>query len=204
MDPLLPAASSLWRGVHCDKQRLWDHLMFHICSHVRTHTHTHIEAQMSAHDSILRDHIDANACPCNCTSSRSALVRLDAVMSTADSICFSSFFFFSLKTWFPYLPKALESSHLSFSASPPPLPAPPTSISSGPSRIGVNYSKEADVTAKQSSDGEEASYVVPPLFFISLPSSSESSNHHSLASSMPDMYKCCISVSVVFKKKKEG
>lgn len=47
-------------SVHRDKQRLSDHLIFCICSH--THTHTDIEAQMPAHDSVLRDHIDANAC----------------------------------------------------------------------------------------------------------------------------------------------
>lgn len=47
-------------SVHRDKRRLSDHLIFCICTHTRAHTD--IEAQMPAHDSVLRDHIDANAC----------------------------------------------------------------------------------------------------------------------------------------------
>lgn len=109
-------------SVHCDKQRLWDHLMFRICSHMLAHPHTHWGSNASTWQRFEGSY-RCKYMPCNCTSSSSALSRLDAVVSTADSICFSSglffvFVFFLPKTWFPYLPKALESSHLSFSASP--------------------------------------------------------------------------------------
>lgn len=110
--------------------------------------------------------------PCNCTSSRSALSKLDAVMSTADSICFSllSFFFFFPSQDLISIPtqsfRILSSYLLSLSFLLPSLflllllHQP---VSSGPSRSDGTDSKEADVTAKQLNDREEASCVVSPF-----------------------------------------
>lgn len=107
--------------------------------------------------------------PCNCTSGGSSLCRLDAVMSVADSICFSSFpFFFFLQD----LISIPTQSFRILSSFLPNLPlllfllCQP--ISSGSSRNDANYRKEADVTAKHPCDGEESSRVVSPLLFPSL------------------------------------
>lgn len=103
-----------------DKHRLSDHLMCRMCTHTRAR-----ESERGSNASIWQHFEGSYRCkwskcaPCNCTSRGSLLCRLDAVMSVADSICFSSFpLFFYTKTWFPYLPKALESSRLSFPISP--------------------------------------------------------------------------------------
>lgn len=129
----------------CDKQRLSDHLIFSIC----THTHSYRGSNAGAWQRFEGSYW-CKCIPCNCTSRRSALSRLDAVMSMTDSICFSSLFF--LRDLISIPTQSLEFSHLSFLASPL-LFLLHQPISSGPSRSDVNYSKEADVTAKQPSDG---------------------------------------------------
>lgn len=108
--------------------------------------------------------------PCNCTSGGSSLCRLDAVMSVADSICFSSFPFF-----FFFLQDLISIPTQSFRILSSFLPNLPLllfllcqPISSGSSRNNANYRKEADVTAKHPCDGEESSRVVSPLLFPSL------------------------------------
>lgn len=130
--------------------------------------------------------------PCNCTSCRSALSRLDAVMSAADSICFSSFLFsfqdlisipsqsFRILSSF-FSPHVLLLLLLCLL-----LDLLNRHISSGPSRSDGNDSKEADVTAKHPNDREEASCVVPLLPSSLFP---EGANHLSLASCISDLYK---------------
>lgn len=97
--------------------------------------------------------------PCNCRSCRSVLSRLDAVMSTADSIWLSSlpFFFLSPRPDFHTNPKLWNPLILSALLFPF-LPLPSSCFSNFlgnltlpvlPVRSDGADSKEADVTAKQ-------------------------------------------------------
>lgn len=109
--------------------------------------------------------------PCNCTSSRSTLARLDAVMSTTDSICFSSFLFFLL-SFFLFSKDLISIPTQSFrilsSFFPPRLFFLPLKLLhhptfAGPSASDGNGSKERDVAAKHQNDREETSCVVSVL-----------------------------------------
>lgn len=113
--------------------------------------------------------------PCNCTSSRSALSRLVAVTSTADSICFSSFLFSSspgdlisiptLSFWIlsSFLPTSSASSSTSILS---------TNLFSGPRTSDGNDRKEGDVIVPKSpNDRVEALGIVvlPLLPFLEVP-----------------------------------
>lgn len=63
--------------------------------------------------------------PCNCRGRRSVLSRLDAVMSRADSICFSSFFFPSSRSYFHIIPNLWNPLILFVLLIPFPPPQPP-------------------------------------------------------------------------------
>lgn len=164
-----------------DKHRLSDHLMCCMRTHTRTQMHAkkEREAQMPAYDSVLRDHIDANE-----ANARHVIAQAEAPRSPGWKLSCQwlipsashPFLFFFPQTWFPYLPKALESSHLSFSISPSSLSFLCQPISSGWSGNDANYRKEADVTAKHPCDGEESSCVASP----------QDSNYSSLISCISD------------------
>lgn len=149
-----------------------------ICA--RTHTRAHRERDRGSNASIWQHFEGSYRCkwskcmPCNCTSRGSSLSRLDAVMSVADSICFSSFpfsffsfFFFSFWDLISIPTQSFRilssfRSHLTLLLF---LLCQP--ISSGSSGNDANCRKEADVTAKHPCDGEESSCVISPLLFLS-------------------------------------
>lgn len=105
----------------CDKRRLSDHLIFSTC----THTHRYRGSNAGAWQRFEGSYW-CKCIPCNCTSRRSALSRLDAVMSAADSICFSSFFFFFLQDLISIPTQSFRILSFFFPRLPPPLPPPPT------------------------------------------------------------------------------
>ena len=124
---------------------------------------------MPAHDSVLRDHIDANTCH---VIAQAVDLHSGGWMLSCQWLILSAFHRFSLSFFF--FPQDLISiptqSLRILSSFLPRLPCLflfHQPISSGPSGSDVNYRKEEDVTAKHPSDGEEAFYVVSFLLFLS-------------------------------------
>lgn len=175
-----------------------------LCVHARTHARHERERARGSNASIWQRFEGSYRCkwskcvPCNCTSRGSSLSRLVAVMSVADSICFSSFPFFFflsprdlisiptqsfriLSSFLPHLPLLL------FLFCQP--------ISSGSSGNDANYGKEADVTAKHPVMGRNP--LVPSLLFSSCLSPADSS-HSRLISYISDTLKASIFAILLF------
>lgn len=156
------------------------------------------EVQMPAYDSILRDHIDANE-----ANARHVIARVEDPRSAgwmlscqwlipSASHRFLFFFFFS-KTWFPYLPKALESSHLSF-------PISPSSSSSSanlslPAQAGMMQITEKRQMSQPNTHVMGRNPLVSSLLCYSR-LSPENSSHSSLISSISDT--CTASIFFLF------